>query len=690
MVLKPLAGEEAYGPTAEQALQGLAERARPVVAEFVEVFYRSLQQSEQTQQVLSRLTTEEFAHLRERQARHLLMFLEPTLTAEQHRARAQAVGRVHALVGVELIWLIEAYNLYQQALHHLLPSADNSAQISVQKILDRRLLLDLEAQGAGYRQLDDELTKVLVQIQRQIQTAPSATDLYRSAIEGLCSIDGISASFVGRAGRQHMLEIEASHGPQAQTYLDAMQAGRIPVINLDPDLDESLRGPTARAWHSGDIQTVCSFALDDATSQWNPVGANLGFRSHAVIPLTDDTGQAFAVVNVYSRWPGFFCASSRRIFLECLQQPLSLAAQQHAQGRVIPHAQRRHYVDLLRAERVQMLYQPIVDLRTGHLVKVEALARLIDIDGTLISPARFLNAFGSADLLRLFEVGIHQVCAVRRGWEQAGIAVRISLNLPPQGIGDSRYHDALFATIEQCGADPAWFEIEILESMDAPLDAAARDRFFQNLRLCGISVVQDDLGSGHSSLLRMESMPFDGVKIDQGLVLRASHKDPQRALEFIYHLTHLAHALKVPVTVEGLEHQGLIEAAAMLGADFGQGYGLARPMSADRLVDWATQFRYDVDVNAPRTPLGALAGYLLWDRELGALGRWPDMMEQFVRTPCMVQRFIERTGLQDPDLEDLIAKNQALAIQGNAGKLYQRTRQEVIARLSAAIRAQLQ
>jgi EAL domain-containing protein (putative c-di-GMP-specific phosphodiesterase class I) len=689
MVLKPIVTEEIYGATASHALQSLGEQTRARITDFVGSFYGSLMQFSDTQRILDRLTPESFKALQEKQAQHLTRLVDPNLEASEHRADAERLGRVHCLVGVDMLWLVESYGLYQQALHHLLQEGDAEHRPKTQRILDRRLLLDLEAQSAGYRQIDAELSMALANIQQQGNLPRSAIDLYRGAIKALCSIDGVVAAFIGRVGLQGVLEIEAFDGPQAKPYLSAMQEGVIPPIRIIERAETATEGPSAHAWLSGQIRTSESYARDPTLEPWKLVGNSLGFRSSAAIPLVDETGQTFALVNMYSRWPGFFSASGRHAFLEYAQQSLSLFAQRHAHGQVIPYQQRRLYSDLVKAEKVQMHYQPIIDLKTGRLIKVEALARLVDDMGQIISPGVFLPALGASGLLRLFEIGVERVCAAHRSWEQAGLDIRVSLNLPPQGVGDVRYHDALFATIERCGTDPAFIEIEILESAESQ-DTALRDRFFQNLQLCGIKVVQDDLGSGHSSLLRMDSMPFDGVKIDQGLVLRASQKAPQRALEFIYHLTHLAHALKIPVTVEGLEHRGLIEASAILGADLGQGYGIARPMPAEQLVDWHQAFKYDVNPQMPRTPLGAMAGYLLWDRQLGALNHWPDLIEDFIRAPCMVQKFIDVAGGDERALQQLLDKNHALAIQGNSGKLYQRTRQELIMQLSAMSRLSAQ
>lgn len=686
MVLKPIVAENVYGSTVSQALQGLGEQAGASISNFVGSFYGSLIEFSETQRILDRLTPESFKALQGKQVQHLAMLISPDLEATEHRAKAEQVGRIHALVGVDMLWLIESYGLYQQALHHLLQEAEAEQQRHIQRILDRRLLLDLEAQSAGYRQIDSELSTALATIQRQTLLARSAIDLYYGALNAICSIDGCVAAFSGRVGTQCVFEIEASAGAQAYAYLIAMQKGLVPPIHILDQADVSVDGPSARAWRSGDIHTSESFVLDSTLEPWHPIGRTLGFRSSAAIPLVDEAGQTFALINLYSKWPGFFSAPSRHAFLDQVQQLLSLAVFRHSQGQVISFQQRTVYSTLLRAERVQMHYQPIIDLKSGQVLKVEVLARLLDDADQLISPAVFVPALGNRDLLRLFEIGVARVCADHRQWQQTGLALRVSLNLPPQGVGDARYHEALFTTLKRFNVDPTFIEIEILESQETQ-DGTLRDTFFQKLHQLGIRIVQDDLGSGHSSLLRMDTMPFDGVKIDQGLVLRAAQKDPQRALEFVHHLTHLAHALKIPVTVEGLESAGLMEAAAILGADHGQGYGIGRPMPAEQIVAWHQAFRYDVNTQIPKTPLGAMAGYLLWDRQLHALGHWPDLVEDFIGAPCMVQRFIDAGGTQDRSIQDLLDKNHALAIQGNSGKLYQRTKQQLIMKLSAMSRS---
>ena len=137
----------------------------------------------------------------------------------------------------------------------------------------------------------------------------------------------------------------------------------------------------------------------------------------------------------------------------------------------------------------------------------------------------------------------------------------------------------------------------MLESKESH-DVARRDSRIAEFQKAGIRIAQDDLGSGHSSLLRMDRVPCDRVKIDQGLV-RGTLKRPVRALEFIYHLTLLAQGFGAPVTVEGLEDIGLIEAAAILGADHGQGYGISKPMRTQDVMSLEPDLDLPIDAEIP-------------------------------------------------------------------------------------------
>jgi EAL domain-containing protein (putative c-di-GMP-specific phosphodiesterase class I) len=351
------------------------------------------------------------------------------------------------------------------------------------------------------------------------------------------------------------------------------------------------------------------------------------------------------------------------------------------QTTVVPVVLRRTYRRCLEDGAVKMLYQPIVDLRTGELDSVEALARLHDPQGGLIAPAAFLPAFGNAALLRLFQLGLDQVCRDTRMWrEQSTRAyLPVALNLPPNGLTQDVYRDSIFETLARWELPASILMLEMLETKES-LEIAKRDVRIAEFRQAGIRIEQDDLGSGHSSLLRMDRVPCDRVKIDQALVRSALNR-PVRALEFIYYLTLLAHDFGVPVTVEGLEDDGLIEAATILGADYGQGYGIAKPMPAEDVMSWNRAWCFSIDPERPRTALGALAGYLLWDRKLAMLTDWPDRAASFIKEPSLVHRYLDRDGKSDPELSTMLEQTQIIALQGQKSPKYAQMRRELIEKL---------
>ena len=99
-----------------------------------------------------------------------------------------------------------------------------------------------------------------------------------------------------------------------------------------------------------------------------------------------------------------------------------------------------------------------------------------------------------------------------------------------------------------------------------------------SLKNQGIRLALDDFGTGFSSLSHLRSLPFDSIKIDRSFV-KAVHQD-REAEAIIRAVSTLAEAIKVPVTVEGIENAETHETVLGLGCDLGQGWYFGKPMSA--------------------------------------------------------------------------------------------------------------
>lgn len=337
------------------------------------------------------------------------------------------------------------------------------------------------------------------------------------------------------------------------------------------------------------------------------------------------------------------------MFLSRLQELLGSVISQSLQNHpIISYPQRQAYRGLLEGTGLVMYYQPVVNLTTQTVSKMEALARLQDPKGNIVAPSEFLPTFGSRELLKLFSKGLYQALQTLNRW-RAYAPISVSVNLPPSAIGQSVYMNEIERLLRVTHTDPSWLTLELLETEHGSPDLA---KGVAELSKLGVQVAQDDLGAGYSSLLRMGQVKFDEVKIDQGLVSDTA-LSPRRALEFVHHLTDLGHDFRSTVTIEGIEHAGWLEAATILGADFAQGYWIARPMPEEKLVPWIKEFRWNLDYSQPKTALGTFASTLLWHAQLKALTQSPTLLIQFVQASCPLAPYIEAQGLRGTSLDHL-------------------------------------
>jgi hypothetical protein len=229
---------------------------------------------------------------------------------------------------------------------------------------------------------------------------------------------------------------------------------------------------------------------------------------------------------------------------------------------------------------------------------------------------------------------------------------------------------------------------EILESpLGSEHTSPAAVAGMHALKALGVRLVEDDLGAGYSSLIRLRQWPFDRVKIDQAIVMQVAD-DPLRTLRFIRQLIRLGHDLDLEVVVEGLESPGLIEAALALGADMGQGYALARPMPADALPGWLRGFAWRWDVARPATALGALAAALLWEEQLQALPADAAYWRQHAEAVCGSGAYLGCAYDVDAALVEAHAAMHAAAVNGPQDAAYRQQRERFLALLIEQVRAE--
>ena len=595
------------------------------ITDFMDAFYSGVATAEGPLRVLGYLTVEETREVNGTLRDFLWHLFDPRADDQDLLNYAIGVGFALGMVGVRASWIVETHPYFASCFHKILHLADlpklDSDRLTT--MMRDRLSICVVAILAEEERIDEQLSEATGRVNLAVGTSNTSADLIRSTLAALHSIEGVASVSFGRADSNGTLLYEYFEGQGFGKYLELIDSGLAAPIVIDSN-DATGQGPSGRAWRSGEIQVCDSFAGDGSLAPWIATAAVAGFRSMLVLPITNADGESVGLLNVYSSWPGFFSVQKRHRVFAYLQQVLSSILVKLDAGNVISHQKRNQFRTMIRSDSLVMLYQPIVDLRTGSIVKLECLARLRSDQDELLSPLEFMAALGSEDLFVLFERGLKHGLKALETWERNGLVTGISINLPTQGVGDSRYFETVKRELARTGIDPRRLTLELTEEKDLAEAAFNSVSLLVGLSSLGVLVAQDDLGSGYSSLVRLERFGFHEVKIDQELVRAVG--DPKNALDLIQHLTRLSHDLGIEVVVEGLESAALIEAAAIMGADYGQGYGIARPMEADQVVAWFENFSWSVNFAAPRTVLGALAALRRWSRQVLDLGDYSELI----------------------------------------------------------------
>jgi EAL domain-containing protein (putative c-di-GMP-specific phosphodiesterase class I) len=229
-------------------------------------------------------------------------------------------------------------------------------------------------------------------------------------------------------------------------------------------------------------------------------------------------------------------------------------------------------------EQIEVLYQPLIEPKTGLIVGAEALAR-----STVATSAEALFARAAAAGLeeRLSRLVQRKALRCAAVWEGPLKGLKISLNLLPQDLARDHYDDWLLDEIDAAGIDPKRVTVEITENallVDRPAVAERLTR----LRTEGLSIAVDDFGTGYASLAYLTSLPLDMLKIDRGLITDIVGGSRDRIV--VKAMIRLARELGLQVVVEGVESTGQLALLAEWECDLYQGFLGAGALTHEELT----------------------------------------------------------------------------------------------------------
>ncbi len=230
----------------------------------------------------------------------------------------------------------------------------------------------------------------------------------------------------------------------------------------------------------------------------------------------------------------------------------------------------------LERRELHVLYQPVFDAVEGSIVAVEALLRWRHPQFGLLAPVPLIEfAAVHGRMPEITEFVLDHACREASAWPSLALAINVS----PDEFGDGGLGPRVAGALARTGFPASRLVIEIVES-SAFSNPAMADAELDKLRSLGVRAALDDFGSGHSSLLLLQKLSFDIVKIDKALIDAVAEA---RAAKVVRSIVDLAHGLGAKVTAEGVETEEQRRMLVAAGCDFLQGYLLSRPVEADRI-----------------------------------------------------------------------------------------------------------
>jgi diguanylate cyclase (GGDEF)-like protein/PAS domain S-box-containing protein len=237
--------------------------------------------------------------------------------------------------------------------------------------------------------------------------------------------------------------------------------------------------------------------------------------------------------------------------------------------------------DLSRAiarDEFQLHYQPVVDLKSGYLIGVEALVRWKHPERGLVNPQDFIGvAEDTGQVLGLGRWVLRQACMEVRAWQRCvarGDELRVAVNVSARQLQSADLVAEVTRALQESGLNPGSLVIEMTESV-VMQNTEVTLRKLQRLKALGVRIAIDDFGTGYSSLSYLHRFPIDILKIDRSFVQRLGQQ--RDGAELARAIITLGDALDLEVVAEGIETEEQQRELLALGCVAGQGFYYSRP-----------------------------------------------------------------------------------------------------------------
>ncbi|MCU1376145.1 MAG: diguanylate cyclase/phosphodiesterase with and sensor(s) [Actinomycetia bacterium] len=263
--------------------------------------------------------------------------------------------------------------------------------------------------------------------------------------------------------------------------------------------------------------------------------------------------------------------------------------------------------DAVAGEQFRVLYQPVVDIRTGQISGAEALVRWQHPTRGLLGPFEFIPLAEQSGLI--VPIGtwvLRESCRQAAIWQHEhpnGRPFTISVNLSTRQLAEPGLVDVVSSALAETGLDPSLLVLEITETALVQ-DAERAAAVLGELKELGLQIALDDFGTGYSSLSHLRRFPFDVIKVDKSFIDGITGDDGSSALARA--ILEIGRILGVHIVAEGVETEAQFELLRQWHCPSAQGYFFARPIDPESLgAMWRTAGTHDLYPSRPLQPVHA-------------------------------------------------------------------------------------
>lgn len=229
----------------------------------------------------------------------------------------------------------------------------------------------------------------------------------------------------------------------------------------------------------------------------------------------------------------------------------------------------------LAENRLNVHFQPILDVRHNEVTHYEALLRVRDDNGKTLNPARFISSAERNGLIHQVDEGvITRVMQSLADLQHNGIKAQLSINLSGISFHNPNLVRHIRDSIDTWQIDSSALIFEITETA-AIADIDATRVVMEQIKSLGCKFALDDFGVGFSSLYYLKKLPVDYVKID-GSFIRNLHNDPDSQV-LVRALVEVSRAYRLRTVAEFVEGSEILTILQVLGVDYAQGYHIDQP-----------------------------------------------------------------------------------------------------------------